>query len=274
MIMMKNVFSTPLCLLFTLSVLLFTSCVRERDTDTEMSAELAMNEFVFHDASDLADDAATKSTGENLSNYKTRGYCAVLTHNKLSSPRTIVIDFGAVNCMCNDGRNRHGKILVSYTGNYQDSGSIHTITFDNYYVNNYAIMGSNIIENKGLNASSQPYYSSMVEGKVLRPDALDTIYYQANHTITWIQGNTTPIWGDDIYHITGTGSGRNELKTYYAMNISAPLVKDVLGCRYYTQGKIEMQPQGKALRTIDFGDGSCDNDATVTINNKVFNIKL
>lgn len=58
------------------------------------------------------------------------------------------------------------------------------------------------------------------------------------------------------------------------MTITKPLVKEVLGCRYFTQGKIEMQPQGKALRVMDYGDGSCDNDATVTLNNKVFNIKL
>jgi len=271
--MIHTFFSKQTAILLTFSFLFF-SCVRERDTETEMSAELAMNEFVFHDASNLADDAATKNTGQNLSNYKTRGYCAVLTHDKISSPRTIIIDFGAMNCMCNDGRNRHGKILVSYTGNYADSGSVHIITFDQYFVNDHLIMGSNIIENKGLNGASQPYYSSVIDGKVLKPTVLDTLFYHADHTITWTQGSTTPIWGDDIYQISGTASGRNEFKTFYAATISEPIIKEVLGCRYYNKGKMEMQPQGKALRTIDFGDGSCDNDATVTINTKVFNIKL
>ncbi len=259
-------------LLFTLTVALFSSCVRERDTDTVTASDLAMHEFLFHDASDLADDAATKKTGENLSNYKTRGYCAVLTHDEANG--TIVIDFGTTNCMCNDGRTRQGKILVSYTGNYEDAGSIHTITFDQYFVNDYRVMGTNIIENKGVNGSMQPYFTSKVEGKVLKPTVLDTLYYQANRTITWTQGSGTPVWGDDIYEITGTGSGRNEFKTFYAMTITEPLVKEVLGCRYINKGKIEMQPQGKALRTIDFGNGSCDKDATVTLNNKVFHINL
>ena len=198
----------------------------------------------------------------------------MLTHDTISNPRTIVIDFGSANCMCNDGRTRKGKILVSYTGHYADSGSVHTITFDNYFVNNYQVMGSNVVENKGLNGSSQPYFTSVIAGKVMKPGVADTLYYEANRTITWTQGSTTPVWGDDIYEITGTGSGQNELKTFYAMTITQPLIKEVLGCRYINQGKIEMQPQGKALRTIDFGNGNCDNDATVTINNKVFNIKL
>jgi hypothetical protein len=272
--MIKNVFFTKLSFLYILGILFLSSCVRERDTETDMSAELAMNEFYYHDISNIADDAATKNTGENLSNYRTRGYCAAITHDKLSDPKTIIIDFGAANCMCNDGRNRRGQILVSYTNNYEDSGSVHNITLQNYFVNDHFIMGSNVVENKGLNGASQPFYSSIVDGKILKPDVLDTLFYSANHTITMVQGSTTPVWGDDIFHISGIGSGRNALKTYYAMTISEPLVKDVLGCRFFNTGKIEMQPQGKALRTIDFGDGSCDNDATVTINNKTFNIKL
>ncbi|HOZ50745.1 MAG TPA: hypothetical protein PLU17_02735 [Chitinophagaceae bacterium] len=272
--MIKNVFSKQFGLLFILSVLFLTSCVRERDTDTDMSAELAMHEFLFHDASEIADDAATKSTGENLSNYKTRGYCATLTHDKINNPRTIIIDFGNSNCMCNDGRERRGKILVSYTDTYEDSGSVHTINFDNYFVNDHHVMGSNIITHNGFNGSAQPFYTSIINGKVLKPFTADTLYYEANRTITLVQGSDTPVWGDDIYQITGYGSGRNALRTYYAMTISQPLFKEVLGCRFINKGRIEMQPQGKALRTIDFGDGSCDNDATVTINTKVFNIKL
>ena len=274
MIMLKRMPLKQICVLISLTIVLFSACVRERDTDTIMAGDVAMHEFLFHDAADLADDAATKNTGDNLSNYKTRGYCAVLTHDTNSNPRTIVIDFGVANCMCNDGRTRQGKIMVSYTGRYADSGSIHTITFDNYFVNNYHVMGSNVVENKGLNASSKPYFNSTIDGKVMKPGVADTLYYQANKTITWTEGSTTPIWGDDIYEITGNGSGQNEFKTYYAMTITQPLIKEVLGCRFINKGRIEMQPQGKALRTIDFGNGKCDNDATVTINNKVFNIKL
>lgn len=264
----------PVYLMIAVIMLSVTSCVRERDTDTSVAEELAFHEFAFHDASDLADDAATKKTGETLSNYKTTGYCATLTHDQVSNPRTIIIDFGPTNCMCNDGRNRNGKILVSYTGNYTDSGSEHTITFENYYVDDYLVMGTNVVTNRGLNGASQPKFTSVINGKVLKPGSLDTLFYEAQRNIVWTEGSTTPVWGDDVYEITGTATGKNELKTFYAMTITQPLVKEVLGCRYFTKGKIEMQPQGKALRVMDFGNGSCDNDATVTLNNKVFNIKL
>ena len=261
------------CLLLLLSVTLH-ACVRERDTDVSLAVDLAFNEFVYHDASDLADDAATKNTGENLSNYKTSGFCAMITHNKSSNTKTITIDFGSTNCMCNDGRNRRGKIQVSYTGNYADSGSVHTITFDQYYLNDILVMGSNVVVNEGLNTSLQPFFSSTVEGKVVKPGEVDTFYYSAKRAITWIQGHGTPVWSDDIYTISGTATGRNTMKLFYAMTISKPLQKEVTGCRYFNQGKIDLQPQGKALRTIDFGDGTCDSHATVTFNNKVYQIDL
>ncbi|HNB81033.1 MAG TPA: hypothetical protein PLP14_02980, partial [Chitinophagaceae bacterium] len=165
---------------FTL-ILALTSCVRERDNDTTMASELAMNEYVYHDASCLADDAASKLTGQNLSNYKTRGYCATLTHDTFNNH--IIIDFGPQNCMCNDGRYRRGKVLVDYTLNYSDSGSVHTLTFDEYYVDNHLVMGSNIVENKGHNVLAHTWFKSTVDGKVLKPGFDDTLYYKSNHTI-------------------------------------------------------------------------------------------
>jgi hypothetical protein len=272
--MFRNIFSTSRQTLLFVSVLLLSSCVRERDTDTDMAADLTIHETFFNDAVDIANDAATKNTGELLSNHKTRGYCASITHDQNSNPRTITIDFGNVNCMCNDGRNRRGKIEVSYDGNYSDSGSVHKISFSNYYINDHYVLGTCQVENKGKNGAGQPYYTNRIEAKLLKPGFLDTLYYDANRTLTWVQGSETPVWGDDIYQITGTASGRNALKTFYAATITEPLINDVLGCRYFAKGKMEMQPQGKALRTIDFGNGNCDQDATVTINNKVFNIKL
>jgi hypothetical protein len=131
-----------------------------------------------------------------------------------------------------------------------------------------------MVQHMGNNGSGVPYFLSKVDGKIVKPGEVDTLYYQSDRTITFIKGSSTPLWGDDVYEIAGSGSGRNAQKTFYAMTISEPLIKEVLGCRYFVKGKVEVQPQGKALRTIDFGDGSCDKNATVTINNKVYNLQL
>lgn len=257
------------------SALLFSSCVRERDYDIDLAQDETVGDFVYNDAFHIACDAATKGTGELLANYKAAGYCATLVHDTFSSPRTILVDFGTVNCMCNDGRTRRGKILVSYTLPYADSGNIISFNFDQYFVNDYHVMGTQVIENKGKNVLNQTYFSQDVQGKILSADTSikDTLEFVAERKITWVAGEGTPMWFDDRYETVGFGHGWGVRHEYFAMNVTEPLVRDVL-CRYYTAGKVELQPQGKALRTIDYGDGECDQDASVEINNKRFAFEL
>jgi hypothetical protein len=57
------------------------------------------------------------------------------------------------------------------------------------------------------------------------------------------------------------------------MNIIQPLVKEI-GCKWITSGKVEIQPTGKLLRTVDYGNGTCDKDATLLINGNTYNITL
>jgi hypothetical protein len=260
-----------------LATSIFTiSCNRNRDknqdNETEMSNDNALAEFSYNDALNIADEASNLNTGDNLGSYKTASNCATVTHDTTTTPRTITIDFGPTNCMCNDGRDRRGKILVSYTGKYKIAGSVHTIGFDNYFVNDNQIMGTKTVTNMGLNASNQSYFSIVVAGKIIKSNLTDSIVWNSNRTRTWIQGENTQTWTDDIYEITGNGSGQNK-NGNFTMNIILPLVKE-LGCKWFTAGKMELQPAGKLLRTIDFGNGNCDNTATVLINGNTYTITL
>lgn len=244
-----------------------------KDNDTEVASDNSLGEFVYEDVNNIVDDASNKGTGENLGNYKTASNCATVTHDTLSSPKTITVDFGSTNCLCNDGRYRRGKVLVSYTGKYKDSGSVRTITFDNYFINNNQVLGSRMVSNMGHNANNQMYFTIVVNGLILKANTLDSVIWNSNRVRTWVQGEGTPNWSDDVYQITGNGNGQRANGNTWTMNIIQPLVRD-LSCNWISAGTIELQPTGKALRTIDFGNGNCDNQATVTINGNVYNITL
>lgn len=255
--------------------LFISSCVRERDYNIELAKDATLGDFVFSDAFHIACDASTKSSGETLSNYKTTGYCATLTHDSLSTPKSIVIDFGNSNCMCHDNRTRRGKILVNYTTKFADSGNVITFNFDQYFVDDNRIMGTQTIENKGKTILGHTFFTQAVEGKMLKADTTikDTLIWNAEREITWVSGEGTTMWFDDVYETVGTGYGWGVRREYYASNITKPLIREVL-CRYIKGGKVELQPQGKALRTIDYGNGECDNQASIEINAKRFSIDL
>lgn len=273
---MKQYILAILMIAFVMSI---TSCNRvsnnnnnSKDNDTETAGDYAMGENFYQDVQNIADDASSKQTGDNLGEYKTASNCATVTHDTLSNPKLIIIDFGPTNCLCNDNRYRRGKILVSYLGKYRDAGSVHTITFDGYYINNHQILGSKTVTNNGKNNLNQSYFTVQVNGMIVKSPSGDTISWNSLRTRTWLQGEATPQWFDDVYSITGNGSGNNK-NGAYTIDIVTPLMRS-LDCKWIKQGIIHFQPTGKALRIIDFGNGICDDDATVTVNNNTFNIKL
>jgi len=257
-------------------ILFFSACNKrgndkDQDNDTQLAGDNAFSEATYNDVLNIADDASDKNTGDHLSNYKTRSTCATVTHDTTTTPKTITIDFGNVNCLCGDGRYRRGQILVSYTGHYRDSGSVHAIGFNNYFVNNNNVLGTKSVTNMGHNTLNQRYFNIVVNGLIVKATG-DSIVWNSNRTRSWTQGESTMTRMDDVYEITGSASGTKGT-TSYTMTIIQPLVR-ALFCDWISSGKIELQPSGKPLRTIDFGSGTCDDDATVTILGTVYPITL
>jgi hypothetical protein len=260
--------------------ILISSCRKreEKDNDTGAASDNSLAEGTYNDVNNIADEASTGSLSSYLAPHDD-GYksvlstCATVTIDTTVSPRLITVDFGATNCMCSDGRNRRGKVLVSYTGAYRDSASTHTITFDNYFVNDNQIMGSKTVTNNGHNAAGHLVYSVQVNGQIIKASGGGTITWTSNRVREWIAGESTPIWSDDSYLITGSANGTSAAGNSFTANITSPLRKNI-GCRHFVSGTVALTPTGKATRYIDFGSGACDNQATVTINGNVYNITL
>lgn len=260
-----------------MSTLFFGSCKRDRiknnDTDTSYAIDNALSEFAYNDALNISDEASTLNTGENLGNYKTASNCATVTHDTTTTPKTITINFGLTNCLCNDGRYRKGKIEVSYTGHYKDSGMVRTITFDNYFVNNNQILGSKTIQNMGHNSSNQTYFTITINGLIIKATTGDSIIWNQNRVRTYTAGENTANKLDDVYSITGSGTGTKANGISYTMTITQPLVK-AISCSWIEAGEIQIQPTGGNLKTINYGNGTCDDQATVTINGATYPITL
>ena len=262
--------------------MIFTSCRKnkdeEKDTDTSSASDNALAEGTYNDVNNIADEASTGSLSSyfitNISEEKSAlSTCAVITNDTTVSPRILTIDFGATNCLCGDGRNRKGKINVSYTGRYRDSASTHTITFTNYYVNDNQILGTKTVTNNGHNSSGNLSYSIVVNGQIIKASGGGTIIWTSTRTREWIAGELTPSWSDDVYLITGTANGTNAAGVSFTMAITSALRKE-MGCRNIVSGSLTLTPSGKPTRYVDFGTGACDNQATVTINGNVYNITL
>ena len=265
--------------------LAFAGCRKdEEDADTSAASDDALAEAIYSDVTNITDEAGR--TG-GLSNYRIGDpangglltTCATVTFSavNLSDPDTMTVDFGAVNCTCNDGRNRRGQVIVYYSGNYVDSGSTHTITFNNYYVNDNQVLGTKTVTNIGYNTAGHLVYDIHVNGTIHLANNQGTITWVSDRQREWTAGENTPTnWADDMYSITGTASGTSAAGENFTVNITSPLIRNMaIGCRrHFTQGTVEVTPGTRPMRTIDFGTGACDDLATVTINNHTYTIHL
>src|SRR4029450_3470330 len=82
------------------------------------------------------------------------GTCPTITvsPNDSTYPKTITIDFGD-SCVGNDGKLRSGKIVLHLTGPLRRSGSVLTITLENFYINHIHLEGTKAITNLSENGA-------------------------------------------------------------------------------------------------------------------------
>jgi hypothetical protein len=259
-------------------LLSLVSCQKAiQDDNPGLAQDNAMVEALFGEVKDMADEAWKESSSSGKSGLKTEwvilGPCATITHDTTVSPRTLTIDFGTVNCLCADGKNRRGIIQISYSGKYRDSATVITHTFNNYFVNDHQILGTKTVTNNGTNQNGNINYSVVVSGSIIKANNGGTITWNSNRTREWVAGSTTPFWLDDVYLITGNASGTSANNTSYTMLITSPLRKEI-GCKHFVSGTLEISPLNKPIRTIDYGNGACDNIITVTVNGNTFTVLL
>jgi hypothetical protein len=200
--------------------------------------------------------------------------CQIITFDLLSSPMKATIDFGTVNCPCADGKNRRGKIIVTFNGRLSDSLTFVTSTFDNYFVDDDQVTGTRTVTNKGHNTAGHINFQIITDGSIILANNGGTITYKTNHNREWTEGGSTPLdISDDVYTLSGSSSGTTTTNQAFTIVISSPLVWTI-SCNHFVKGVFDLTPADEVTRTVDFGNGECDAIATVTVLGFTFQITL
>jgi hypothetical protein len=274
------------------ALIIFYGCKKskeETEFDTQTSQDNALAESTFNDVNNISIQALEQNI---LSTYKianpantTLNSCTHITKTPDSTGTggTIVIDFGPVNCrcqgiICTDTRYRRGKINITYTGPYRSPGTVIQTSFDNYFVGYdttkmFQVTGTKTVTNLGYNAANHLNFNIQVDGHLINSTG-GTMHWNSQRNREWIAGENTLLnWTDDEYIITGSASGTNFEGNTFTVIITSGL-HVALNCPYVKQGVFELTPGGKPTRTLDYGDGTCDAKATVTVNGTTFPITL
>lgn len=290
---MKTFFSVSKCVpaLVFAGALAFSSCKKDNNLnntdnpDPALSVEAAQNEATassqFSDVFDITMGVQSSDAGEDIGLetnsdilFRTTGTtntdsarCYTVTVvPKIAHqfPKTVTIDFGT-GCVGKDGKMRSGKIVTIFTGPMKIPGSKTSTTFLNYNVDSFHVEGTYTIENSST-SNKQAWTVNVINGKITNTQTNKWVQWNATHEHKQIKGNGTPGYpSDNVYEITGNSQGSNSNGNSWTSEITEPVIKKFT-CQWRVQGQITITRNAKRTAILDYGDGTCDNKATVTVN--------
>ena len=253
-----------------------TQIVAASEDDAE--ADVAFND-VYNSVAGVNDDigiAETEVGADTQIPIPLSVHCYTITIAPLAIgvfPKTVTIDFGA-GCLCKDGKTRKGKIITVFTGRLKVPASKATTTFDGYYVNDVHVEGTHVIQ-KNSTAAVRIITRTVIDGKLSKPNN-NSILWNATLTSTQTAGLGTPNYHlDDEFDITGNATGQNSrngnIATWSRLIIS-PLHKKA-NCKWFDRGTVTLTHK-TFTADLDFGDGTCNNLATVVFKDVTYPITL
>ncbi len=249
-----------------------TEAIDEIETTFEVSENQAQSDNLNQDAGDVMEEAAARNglLGGNTCGVPTMmnwiGNCATITVTGSFPAKNIKIDFGT-GCTSPNGIVRKGIINIVLTDSVRNTGSIATTTFQDYYVNGFKKEGTITRTNTTVAGSAtRSHNRTVTNGKITSP-AGRTWTHSSNLNITQTEGVATPCdLRDDVYTLEGTRTATNAQGKTRNSVTQTPLQKK-MNCSNIDKGILNVQgPNHTAV--IDFGNGTCDNQATISIDGR------
>jgi len=275
---MKNLKTVLVSILAVAAIVALNSCNKSDTSSESGTTKTTISDFA-NLVTSFASDFEDELIGAEESNLKSASLanCFTVTVNKNENgafyPRNWTVEYSGGDCVSFNGNIKKGKIQVNLSDFWKNEGALRTVSFEDYFFNNNKIVGTKTILNTGLNERGNLTFTKTVKDASLTYEDGTSISWECTKFSEMIGGNSTFLFADDVWSVTGTGIGVNLDKKNYTMTITTPLIYKN-GCFYPVSGIVTIDTVGGDMQTIDYGSGDCDNLATVTIAGVTTEIKL
>jgi len=181
-------------------------------------------------------------------------------------------DFGTCGGYAFDGIPRTGKWRITFrNGGIKKPGASMLIQLLNYKLSTITYSADSIVFKNGGMANGVYTYTISVYNGVCMASTW-TISYNSTRSVSVDTKNTTDPSDDIVTIVSGTANGKN--REGRAFNVNIKNLTKPANCKYITKGTVEITPDKLSPRIINYGDGTCDNKAVLTINGNSFEITL
>lgn len=275
---MKSIVIKTRMLTFLTVFFLFTSCSEdENNTELETSEDLtamqtkqaADTDEVSTGAFNIIETAYVEIEEQGGRMTSLFPDCVTITITSENGFTFITLDFG-LGCELNNGNIVSGKIHISY-GPIQNGTRTINYSFEDFIFNDKGIEGGGTIFREHSNAIGNPQSTFHKNIVVTFPEGL-VATVDGTRDREWVEGVGSGTWMDNVYLVTGnwtiefsTGHSRSALVT--------EALRREATCHYFVSGLLEIT-RNETTGVLNYGDGTCDNIAILTVNGKEYIIIL
>ncbi len=291
---------TRILMMGAVLALMVTACSKDDSKSSASAADFSADEAKLNSKMDIANDdvsdiveeqfdatqsSAANRSAENASSTSNLPSCATVTRvpafGEIITPGTLVtktIDFGTTGCERNNGNILKGKIIITFT--YQPGANPQTINyqFDNFYHNNVKFTGNKTFTRTMTEATqtspSHPVVVMNMDLDATFPDGR-VIHRTGTRTREIIEGYGNADLSDNVYSVTGNWTNTFPNASVKTSTITTPLIVKMSCIQQnkplIVQGVITFQRNTRTA-SLDYGDGTCDNIATYTVNGNSYTI--
>mgnify|MGYP006935312072 CR=1 FL=1 len=260
-------------LLSLLTVLfLFTSCSDDdsnSNTETEVTADFTVEQSkqaaetdeVSTGALDVVEMGFIAQAENNGNSFGFFSDCVTITVSTENGVTFVDLDFG-MGCELNNGNIVSGIIHLTY-GLPQNGTRAVNYTFENFTFNEKEIEGGGTIYRELSNAAGNPQSTFHKNITITHPNGIVAIV-NGNRVREWIEGVGSGTWMDNAFLVTGNWSTEFSDGHSRSAMVTEPLRREST-CPFFVSGLLEVT-RNITTGELNFGDGTCDNEAILTVN--------
>ena len=268
---MKNVKNQLLIVSSLLLMLAFGACEnsvndlgdKTKESSTSISDYTAILEIL--DLSEIA-EVTNESALKSMTSTDSFPCFEVSVHENDTAfwPRSWTFTYSDDSCTDYFGNVKQGSIHITLTDFWKNEGSLRTVTFENFKINGNSLEGTRTILNTGMNESDNLTFERKFEDASFTRGDTATIYWSSTKNVEMVAGYSTFFAADDEYLVSGSVEGTNYDGNAFTITITEPLLYAKCS-RYPVSGAISIESEGGQSIDINYGDGTCDDLAQVTV---------
>lgn len=239
------------------------------DLTSEQSKQTAQTEITTDGLFNIIEIAYSEQEEEGGRITSFFPSCVTITVSMQNGVKFVTLDFGA-GCELPNGNIVSGKVHLTYVLPQAGTATV-TYSLEDFARNNKFIEGEGSLFRERNNANGNPQHTVNHELEITHPNGL-VVEADGTRVAEWVEGVGSGSWSDNVFSITGNrdlsfSNGFN----HYAI-VTDALRKEV-SCAYFVSGQVEIT-RNNGSGILDYGDGTCDNLATITINGVEYEITL